>query len=148
MLGNLLQQLQQQYGLQNAPNAAPAAGTETYGMGGLLGSTGIPYTANPIGMRTPDYLSLMGRFGQQSLNYSGGMFQPPGASATVPSGSSYLDTINAATPIVPQQSTGPIYKNYPRSMWDILGGVVPSDMDPSQIQQFLAWSAAQGGAGE
>lgn len=64
MISGLLDQLQSQYSLANAPNPAPAAG-DPNGLSGLLQTTGIPQVSNPVGQRTPDYMSLLGMLGQQ-----------------------------------------------------------------------------------
>lgn len=78
-MGQLMQNLQSGYGLASAPT--PGAAANYYGMPGLLGTAGVPMAQmpGPVAMRTPDYTQLLGQFGQQPLNYAGGMFMPPEA---------------------------------------------------------------------
>jgi hypothetical protein len=89
MISGLLSQLQNQYSLANAPNPAPAAG-DPNGLSGLLQTTGIPMTANPMGMRTPNYMGLLGMMGQQPFTpgYTG-----IGGATGAPGQSDYLDRI-------------------------------------------------------
>ena len=89
MISGLLSQLQNQYSLANAPNPAPATG-DPNGLSGLLQTTGIPMTENPMGMRTPDYTGLLGMMGQQPFTpgYTG-----IGGATGAPGQSDYLDRI-------------------------------------------------------
>ena len=95
MIGDLLSQLRNQYTLQNAPNNAPATG-DPNGLTGLLQTSGVPMTQNPMGMRTPNYMGLLGMMGNQPPPW--GAQQAPQA----PQGTngSYLDTVmgGATTP--------------------------------------------------
>ena len=89
MISGLLNQLQNQYSLANAPNPAPATG-DPNGLSGLLQTTGIPMTQNPMGMRTPNYMGLLGMMGQQPFTpgYTG-----IGGATGAPGQSDYLDRV-------------------------------------------------------
>ena len=89
MISGLLSQLQNQYGLQNAPNAAPAVG-DPNGLSGLLQTSGVPMVENQVGMRTPDYMGLLGMLGQQPFTpgYTG-----MGGNAGGVGQSDYLDRV-------------------------------------------------------
>lgn len=103
MISGLLQQLQNQYSLGNAPNPAPAVGDPNQ-LTGLLQTTGIPMTQNPMGMRTPDYMGLLGQMGQQPFTPG----YQPSAGGVVGDGTTndYLSTVMAGlnTPAAPTRS--------------------------------------------
>jgi len=89
MISNLLSQLQGQYTPANAPDPAPAVG-DPNGLTGLLQTTGIPVTQNPMGMRTPNYMGLLGMMGQQPFTPG---YQPMAGGMGGTGTSDYLDRV-------------------------------------------------------
>ena len=90
MISGLLNNLIGQYNLANAPNPAPAV-SDPNNLSGLLQTTGIPLTSNPIGNRTPDYMSLLGMMGQQP--FTPGYTPVGGGEATGTPTSDYLNRV-------------------------------------------------------
>lgn len=116
MISNLLQNLQQGYGLGSVPITNPAKLSNTYGMPGLLGTAGIPMAGTSLGMRTPDYISLLGRFGQQPITpMAGGGFAAP-APQFVPDPMASSSTQTPGAPSA-ADSLGDLIRAYNGQLW-------------------------------
>jgi hypothetical protein len=145
MIGDLLSQLRNQYTLQNAPNNAPAMG-DPNGLTGLLQTSGVPMTQNPIGMRTPNYMGLLGMMGNQP---------PPWGAQQAPQGQqgSYLDTVmggagGGSQMPIPGTQTGNAYITIPdqtaaQLMWR--SGIMPDPTSQYLRDQIAIYNASQGG---
>lgn len=137
MISGLLNNLIGQYNLANAPNPAPAT-SDPNNLAGLLQTTGIPMTQNPMGMRTPDYMSLLGMMGQQPFTPG---YTPIGGGSPVGTATSdYLSRVSSPAP-VQQRQVG--------NNAGLLNQLVSAGLMVKQKPNWLgtAWRAAAGDRG-